>query len=286
MEVTRAIITSFRDVLMERGLSFAGMTLLQRGLSHYVRQGLFLSHQMGSGFSDAWETIKSRLRHDMIVQGVHQSHHVLIIDFTRQVFDRSCSILSQVYSNEENQSEGEPHSDDEYDISRPINIRQVLQTPSTNARPTMFDMLSRAISRSVIQRFLNEASEYQDRDDGLDQTTISSFESFSYSPNATQDASTLETTCVVCQEDFVQGTQCMRLPNCHHFFHQQCIVPWLQRRQTCPTCREHCNPSEQVSYSDESESDSNEIIGVQSGYDDDEDDYYEDNVTLMPWLLE
>ncbi|KNE69077.1 hypothetical protein AMAG_13948 [Allomyces macrogynus ATCC 38327] len=42
--------------------------------------------------------------------------------------------------------------------------------------------------------------------------------------------------CVVCQDKFTLGETVTKLP-CDHLFHKDCIVPWMERNVTCPTCR-------------------------------------------------
>ncbi|KAI3992516.1 hypothetical protein MKX01_022607 [Papaver californicum] len=49
-------------------------------------------------------------------------------------------------------------------------------------------------------------------------------------------SSTSSTTCVVCMEDFEVGTVITYMP-CSHFFHEDCLVPWLQESNCCPLCR-------------------------------------------------
>ena len=42
--------------------------------------------------------------------------------------------------------------------------------------------------------------------------------------------------CAVCQEHFMAGDEMIELP-CSHVFHTLCLTPWLQKQNTCPTCR-------------------------------------------------
>ena len=45
-------------------------------------------------------------------------------------------------------------------------------------------------------------------------------------------------TCSVCLEDFSStvGSTIVKT-DCAHFYHESCILPWLMRQGTCPTCR-------------------------------------------------
>lgn len=50
------------------------------------------------------------------------------------------------------------------------------------------------------------------------------------------DAFGIENTCAVCKEEFVIGNKCMSMP-CNHSFHDECLMPWLKERNSCPICR-------------------------------------------------
>ncbi len=42
--------------------------------------------------------------------------------------------------------------------------------------------------------------------------------------------------CSVCKEEFEINQELKKLPCCH-IFHDDCLLPWLKQRNSCPTCR-------------------------------------------------
>lgn len=44
-------------------------------------------------------------------------------------------------------------------------------------------------------------------------------------------------SCVVCQERFKVGDVVITLPDCRHTFHENCVMTWLEKHNTCPFCR-------------------------------------------------
>ncbi|GLU01712.1 hypothetical protein SLE2022_190020 [Rubroshorea leprosula] len=44
-----------------------------------------------------------------------------------------------------------------------------------------------------------------------------------------------EAVCAVCSEEIAEGEKVKMLP-CWHYYHGECIVPWLKMRTTCPVC--------------------------------------------------
>jgi E3 ubiquitin-protein ligase RNF115/126 len=45
-----------------------------------------------------------------------------------------------------------------------------------------------------------------------------------------------ENVCPVCKDEFVIDDIIMDLP-CEHYFHKDCIMPWLNEHDSCPVCR-------------------------------------------------
>lgn len=42
--------------------------------------------------------------------------------------------------------------------------------------------------------------------------------------------------CAICQEEFEIGEIAKCLP-CEHYFHPNCVIPWLKQCNSCPVCR-------------------------------------------------
>ncbi|WBW72096.1 ubiquitin-protein ligase E3, RNF126-like protein [Schizosaccharomyces osmophilus] len=61
--------------------------------------------------------------------------------------------------------------------------------------------------------------------------------------------------CTICMENFKETDQVIELP-CSHFFHENCVKPWLRVNGTCAICRAPIDPSIKVN---EGSSDSQEL---------------------------
>ncbi|MCL7027603.1 hypothetical protein MKW94_014091 [Papaver nudicaule] len=57
-----------------------------------------------------------------------------------------------------------------------------------------------------------------------------------YCADVNDSSSSSRSSCVVCMEDFKVGAVITYMP-CSHFFHDDCLVPWLQESNCCPLCR-------------------------------------------------
>ncbi|CAH8386792.1 unnamed protein product [Eruca vesicaria subsp. sativa] len=56
----------------------------------------------------------------------------------------------------------------------------------------------------------------------------------------------LSIACAICKDEIVVEERVKRLP-CKHYYHGECIVPWLGIRNTCPVCRYEL-PTDDVEY--------------------------------------
>ena len=61
----------------------------------------------------------------------------------------------------------------------------------------------------------------------------------------------LESHCAICKEAFDLGGEAKEMP-CKHIYHEDCILPWLSMRNSCPVCR-HEMPAEAPSVGGEEE---------------------------------
>ena len=52
----------------------------------------------------------------------------------------------------------------------------------------------------------------------------------------TQEQTDQGLQCSICMEDF-KLNESARLLRCDHFYHNDCIIPWLELHDTCPLCR-------------------------------------------------
>jgi hypothetical protein len=104
------------------------------------------------------------------------------------------------------------------------------------------------IDAARVEEFLRQAFDTQNGARGSPAASKRAIESLHEQVFSASASCAASTTCVVCQEEFHEGDRLSRLP-CRHRFHKDCVVPWLQQHNSCPTCRYELD-TEDASYNE------------------------------------
>ncbi|XP_057814548.2 E3 ubiquitin-protein ligase RDUF2-like [Cryptomeria japonica] len=86
----------------------------------------------------------------------------------------------------------------------------------------------------LIRRLVEEARECMVRGSPADKEAVEALLKLTIAVNFVNE----ESHCSICTEAFQLGEDALQMP-CHqaHIFHSRCLLPWLERRNTCPICR-------------------------------------------------
>ncbi|CAL0319685.1 unnamed protein product [Lupinus luteus] len=71
---------------------------------------------------------------------------------------------------------------------------------------------------------------------GIKKKALKTFTTVSYS--AELNLPSLDSECVICLSEFINGDKVRILPKCNHGFHVRCIDKWLSSHSSCPKCRQ------------------------------------------------
>ena len=127
-----------------------------------------------------------------------------------------------------------------------INLSTATTTPyytsTMRRRPSIITSnIENDFTNLLYQRFMNafvSGLENGNNDtttttNGLTQEQINQFtQDILYTPDLNQ------TTCHICQEDFVENESVCKILNCNHIFHKPELMMWFERHNTCPVCRQ------------------------------------------------
>lgn len=85
------------------------------------------------------------------------------------------------------------------------------------------------------------------RPGGLDPQTLDSLERIIFNEEQTNELTPEEIEaqynpskdqCAICLSDYITGDRLIHLSRCHHYYHETCVIPWLQQHSTCPLCKQ------------------------------------------------
>lgn len=154
--------------------------------------------------------------------------------------------------------------------NRLLLLMMLLQGISSQGSRGMFTRAGDAASDEEFQGILNRLfQQQQSRSTATSQHVLDNLPEVEVPHDPSNDP------CVVCQENFEEGEIATKLP-CGHFFHGECIVPWLKEHNTCPLCRY------ELPTTDENHKDSS-VEAAEAG--DAEDDAAEEEDDEMPPLV-
>jgi len=118
--------------------------------------------------------------------------------------------------------------------------------------------------RQILDLFFSSDRAFADRQPPTSPLAIDELDIIQFDDDKTV-AKYKSENCPVCTDTFKKGQEARKLP-CKHVFHDDCIIPWLEKHNTCPLCR-YKLPTLDAHY---------EATKRNGGKDDDEDEEEED----------
>lgn len=75
-------------------------------------------------------------------------------------------------------------------------------------------------------------------DNSKQSNVLTGLEKHSFLKNAAIDTDSIcsQPSCPICGEDFAVDEIATQI-QCSHFFHEGCVIPWLELQHNCPICR-------------------------------------------------
>jgi hypothetical protein len=102
---------------------------------------------------------------------------------------------------------------------------------------------SLSVMENFFQSLVGQAQIYMEAMDpnnvtgaGPPPASVAAILSLLQTPVSPSELSPSSKGCIICCEEYLSNEIVTRLP-CGHFYHPNCVKPWLQKHCTCPTCR-------------------------------------------------
>ncbi|KAJ9173531.1 hypothetical protein P3X46_016654 [Hevea brasiliensis] len=92
----------------------------------------------------------------------------------------------------------------------------------------------RFLHRHLPSNTLSTSTSHQPR--GLHPTVIQALPTMFYD-SSTSPGPSANSECSICLAMYENGDKLKVLPQCHHFFHGECVDRWLHSWTACPLCR-------------------------------------------------
>lgn len=74
--------------------------------------------------------------------------------------------------------------------------------------------------------------------EGLPRSIINSYHTFTFNKNNIATINhDYDTICSICISDYKESEILRMMPQCHHYFHRDCVDTWLKVNGSCPVCR-------------------------------------------------
>jgi len=103
----------------------------------------------------------------------------------------------------------------------------------TNVENDFINLVYQRVLNAFVTGLENDYTNTSGVTQGLTQEQINQHtQDILYTPDLNQ------TTCHICQEDFVENETVCQIMSCRHIFHKPELMTWFERHSTCPVCRQ------------------------------------------------
>ncbi len=165
--------------------------------------------------------------------------HLCQKEFSRLYIENSevhCRSCGKTFCEEINSQNSNEHPSNYQPYEQPRRVRE--------PRTSIFEMLSSLMSfneeahmENIINYLMaNDPNKYGNPPASIDE--VNKLEKIIVTNENINEVKKMaaESSCSVCKDDFLIEQSLIKLP-CNHIFHDDCILPWLKERNSCPTCR-------------------------------------------------